>query len=357
VGSALAAAEPLSDHALHLHVGGEDVWWALSGRRLDGDGGWRGVGSDVSEVRERERELLRLTDQDTVTGLANRHQFHRRLALYLGGGGPISPCTVLLLDLDCFKQVNDSLGHAAGDHLLAAVGERLRDSLASRRGSGDLVARLGADEFAVLLRGELSPESTQRLGKQLRSALRVPVAIAGHEIDVRVSIGAACAPRHAQAPDPLLRAADLALFAAKAAGRDRLVLYEPALQKEAQDRLALLADLRLALDAGQLEMHYQPQIELASGRLLGFEALMRWRHPVRGLVRPSSSRWPKTAASSSPSVPGPCSWPAATPRDGQAPCVWRSMSRPCSSSAARSSCMCWKRWNAVACPRTGWRSS
>ncbi|KQV52762.1 hypothetical protein ASC95_08060 [Pelomonas sp. Root1217] len=287
LGDALLATEPLGDHALHLRVGGQDVWWTLSGRRLEGDGGWRGVGSDISEVRERERELLRLTDQDTVTGLANRHQFHRRLALYLGGGGPISPCTVLLLDLDCFKQVNDSLGHAAGDHLLAAVGERLRDSLAARRGNGDLVARLGADEFAVLLRGELSPEAMQRLGKQLRSALRVPVAIDGNEIDVRVSIGAACAPRHAQAVDPLLRAADLALFAAKAAGRDRLVLYEPALQQAAQDRLALLADLRLALDAGQLEMHYQPQIELATGKLRGFEALMRWRHPVRGLVPPA----------------------------------------------------------------------
>jgi diguanylate cyclase (GGDEF)-like protein/PAS domain S-box-containing protein len=287
LGDALLTSEPLRDHALHLRIDGEDVWWALSGRRLEGDGGWRGVGSDVSEVRERERELLRLTDQDTVTGLANRHQFHRRLALYLGGGGPIAPCTVLLLDLDCFKQVNDSLGHAAGDHLLAAVGERLRDSLAARRGNGDLVARLAADEFAILLRGELSPEATQRLGKQLRSALRVPVSIAGHEIDVRASIGAACAPRHAQAPDPLLRAADLALFAAKAAGRDRLVLYEPALQQEAQDRLALLADLRQALDAGQLEMHYQPQIELASGKLLGFEALMRWRHPTRGLVPPA----------------------------------------------------------------------
>lgn len=137
LGDALLRAEPLRDHTLHLRIAGEDVWWALSGRRLEGDGGWRGVGSDVSEVRERERELLRLTDQDPITGLANRHQFHRRLALYLGGGGPISPCTVLLLDLDCFKQVNDSLGHAAGDHLLAAVGERLRDSLAARRGSGD----------------------------------------------------------------------------------------------------------------------------------------------------------------------------------------------------------------------------
>jgi diguanylate cyclase (GGDEF)-like protein/PAS domain S-box-containing protein len=286
LGQALARAEPLRDHDLHLRLAGKDAWWSLSGRRLDG-GGWRGVGSDVSEVRERERELLRMANHDAVTGLANRHQFHRRLALYLGGGGPVSPCTVLLLDLDCFKQVNDSLGHAAGDHLLAAVGERLRDSLAARRGSGDLVARLGADEFALLLRGELSAEAIQRLGKQLRTALRVPVAIDGHEIDVRASIGAASAPRHAQAPEPLLRAADLALFAAKAAGRDRLLLYEPALRQEAEDRLALLADLRGALDAGQLEMHYQPQIDLASGKVSGFEALMRWRHPTRGLVPPA----------------------------------------------------------------------
>ena len=284
---ALETAEQLREHDLHLRIAGESAWWSLSGRRLDGDGGWRGVGSDVSVVRERERELLRLANQDPVTRLANRHQFHRRLALYLGGGGPVSPCTVLLLDLDCFKQVNDSLGHTAGDHLLAAVGERLSESLAARRGSGDLVARLGADEFALLLRGELSPEAIQRLGKQLRSALRVPVPIDGHEIDVRVSIGAACAPRHAQTPDALVRAADLALFAAKAGGHDRLVLFEPALQQEAQERITLLAALRGALDAGQLEMHYQPQIELASGRLLGFEALMRWRHPSRGLVPPA----------------------------------------------------------------------
>lgn len=286
LGHALSTAEPLRHHDLHLQVDGADVWWSLSGSPLDGDG-LRGVGTDVSEVRERERELLRMADQDAVTGLANRHQFQRRLALLLGGGGPVAPSTVLLLDLDCFKQVNDTLGHAAGDHLLATVGERLAESLAARRGTGDLVARLGADEFAVILRGELTPEEIHRLGKQLRSALRVPVIIDGHEIDVRASIGAACAPRHAQAPDPLLRAADLALQAAKAAGRDRLTLYEPALQNEAQDRLALLADLRQALDTGQLEMHYQPQIELASGQLLGFEALMRWRHPQRGLVPPS----------------------------------------------------------------------
>jgi diguanylate cyclase (GGDEF)-like protein len=286
LGNALAAAEPLIDHDLHLRLNGQDVWWSLRGRALD-SGGWRGVGSDVTEVREHERELLRMANQDPVTGLANRHQFQRRLALHVGGGGPISPCTVLLLDLDCFKQVNDNLGHAAGDHLLAAVGERLRESLAARRGAGDLVARLGADEFALLLRGELSAESIQRLGKQLRSALRVPVSIAGHEIEVHASIGAACAPRHAQSPDPLLRAADLALFAAKAGGRDRLVLFDPALQQEAQERKRLLADLRGALDASQLEMHYQPQIELASGQLLGFEALMRWRHPTRGLVPPA----------------------------------------------------------------------
>ncbi len=286
LGQALATAEQLREHDLHLQLAGESVWWSLSGRRLE-DGGWRGVGSDVSLVRERERELLRLGNQDAVTGLANRHQFQRRLALYLGGGGPVSPCTVLLLDLDCFKQVNDSLGHAAGDHLLAAVGERLAESLAARRGNGDLVARLGADEFALLLRGELSVEATQRLGKQLRSALRVPVLLDGREIDVRASIGAASAPRHAQTPDALLRAADLALYAAKGAGRDRLVLFDPALQQEAQERQALVADLRQALDAGQLEMHYQPQIELDSGRLQGFEALMRWRHPTRGLVAPA----------------------------------------------------------------------
>jgi diguanylate cyclase (GGDEF)-like protein len=283
---ALGAAEPLRDHDLRLQLHGEAVWWSLNGNRLEG-AGWRGVCSDVTQARERERELMRVADQDAVTGLANRHQFQRRLALLLGGGGPVSPCTVLLLDLDCFKQVNDTLGHAAGDHLLATVGERLAESLAARRGSGDLVARLGADEFAVLLRDELSPEAIHRLGKQLRSALRVPVHIDGHEIDVRASIGAACAPRHAQAPDALMRAADLALQAAKAAGRDRLVPYEPALQQEAQDRLSLLADLRQALDSGELEMHYQPQIELASGQLIGFEALMRWRHPTRGLVPPS----------------------------------------------------------------------
>ncbi|MDR7333497.1 EAL domain-containing protein [Roseateles asaccharophilus] len=286
LGSALMGSAPLRDHDLRLRLHGTDVWWSLSARRLAGRAGWRGVGSDVTVVRDRERELQRISNQDTVTGLANRHQFHRQLAAHLQGDAA-SPCTVLLLDLDCFKQVNDSLGHAAGDQLLAAVGERLRDSLAARRGNGDLVARLGADEFALLLRGELSPEALQRLGKQLRTALRVPVTLGNHEVDVRASIGAALAPRHAQAPDPLLRAADLALFAAKAAGRDRLVLYEPTLQHEAQDRVALLADLRLALDAGQLEMHYQPQIDLARGRVLGFEALMRWRHPTRGLVPPA----------------------------------------------------------------------
>ena len=266
---------------------GQLSWWSLSGRRLREGAGWRGVGRDVTVLRQREQALQSLATVDQLTGLANRHQFRQKLEGYFDTttGGP---CTLLLLDLDNFKQVNDALGHGAGDQLLAEVGLRLRESVSARRGAGDLMARLGGDEFALILRGELDATAIQRMAKQLRSALAVPVTIDEHTLELRASLGSASAPAHAGSAEELIRAADLALYAAKADGRGKLRDFVPLMRELAAERSTLLAELRRAVDADQLELHYQPQIDLRSGRLRGFEALVRWRHPVRGLVPPAT---------------------------------------------------------------------
>ncbi len=275
------------DLDVQVNVGGRHYWWCLRGRRLDGRTGWRGMASDVTELREREQALQRLASVDALTGLANRDQFRRRLALHLSGDASQEPCTLVLLNLAGFKQINDSLGHAAGDQLLTIVAERLRESVLARRGPDDLIARLGADEFGLVLRGELEPSSIQRLVKQLRSALAVPVTLEQHQLDIAASYGAARAPSDATSPEQLLRAADLALHAAKTDGRNRLRAFEPALLRQASERAALLSELRRAIETEQFELHYQPQIDLSLGTLRGFEALLRWRHPERGLVSPA----------------------------------------------------------------------
>ncbi|WP_367846689.1 putative bifunctional diguanylate cyclase/phosphodiesterase [Rhodoferax sp. WC2427] len=282
----LAQQQPFRGILVPARVGGQLQWWSLTAKPLhDSAGrwqGWRGVGSDVTATRQRELEMARLAHIDTLTGLANRYQFGKRLADYFAPALTGGACTLLLLDLDNFKTVNDSLGHAVGDQLLQTVALRLQavaDPLA-------LLARLGGDEFAVLVPGLLERAQAERLGSQLQAALAQPWVADGHRIAVQASIGVGFAPTDADTAEQLLKVCDMALYAAKAAGRHRLRFFEPALALHAQQHLALLSDLGLALQRGEFVLHYQPQADLASGALLGFEALVRWQHPLRGLVSP-----------------------------------------------------------------------
>ena len=189
---------------------------------------------------------------------------------------------VLCLDLDRFKPVNDTLGHPVGDALLRAVAARL---LACVR-EGDTAARLGGDEFAVLQAGAGQPEAAGALARRLVEALSAPYEVLGHQVVVGASVGVALAPGDGRDPDELLKRADMALYRAKADGRGTFRSFEPGMDARLQARRLLELDLRKALAAGELELHYQPLVDLRTGAVSALEALLRWRHPARGLVPP-----------------------------------------------------------------------
>jgi diguanylate cyclase (GGDEF)-like protein/PAS domain S-box-containing protein len=238
---------------------------------------------DVTERRALERELEHQAFHDRLTGLANRALFRDRLEHALARRNRNQhPVAVLLLDLDDFKVVNDSLGHAAGDRLLVMVAERLRGHLRV----SDTTARLGGDEFAVLLDDPAAADEAMRVAERLIEVLAAPYQLDGRELFVRASIGVALAAATGQPADELLRDADMAMYAAKAQSRGGYQVFQPALHEAAVGRLALEADLQRGIEEGQFALHYQPILELASGRLVGLEALLRWHHPERGWVAP-----------------------------------------------------------------------
>ncbi|SFK98518.1 putative bifunctional diguanylate cyclase/phosphodiesterase [Geodermatophilus ruber] len=218
--------------------------------------------------------------RDQLTGLANLTQVIERAGRLLRRDD--RPVSVLLLDLDDFRDVNDSRGHAVGDRLLVAVGRRLRGCVRP----GDEVARLGGDEFALLVDG--GPDVARAVGERILRTLADPIAVDGRALVVHVSIGLADSTSVPdRAADTLLRNADLAMYIAKARGKNRLVLYADGMAQAAQEKIVLLEDLAGATSAGQFEVHYQPTIDLSSGTTTGYEALLRWHHPTRGLVLPA----------------------------------------------------------------------
>ena len=219
---------------------------------------------------------------DALTGLPNREDLTRSLreALRRGdrGGHHVG---VLIVGLDRFKEVNDTLGHRRGDLVLREAGQRL----AALARPGDVVARLGGDEFALLLSPVDGPEGCGRVAERVIAALREPVSIRGLELDIGASVGLACHPEHGRSVDALLRHADVALDKAKTWRRD-WVAFEHGFDEHSLQRLALVSELRRAIDENELELHFQPQIELDGGAVRGVEALVRWRHPERGLLAP-----------------------------------------------------------------------
>ena len=190
---------------------------------------------------------------------------------------------ILYIDIDEFKRINDTLGHLIGDEFLKGVAERLRQSV----GPEDFIARLGGDEFAILQHGIASAEDVHALVARIYQALRTPFDCHGHQLSSDASIGIAIAPRDGSDLFDLLKNADLAMYAAKAAGRRTYRFFDPAMEQQANHRRELEADLRAALAQGAFELHYQPQVDLRSDRVTGCEALLRWRHPVRGMVSPA----------------------------------------------------------------------
>jgi len=279
--------QPFRDMELPVTIGHQLHWWSLTAKPLlDERGraaGWRGVGSDITLTRRNRDELARLANFDALTGLANRHRFSSELSkLAANPQTPGRPCALLFLDLDNFKNINDSLGHGVGDQLLREVGSRLKSCVAE----GDLLARLGGDEFALLSWRYASHDEAAALAERLVVLLSEPCQLDDAMVEVRASMGVALAPRDGRDPQSLLQCADLALYAAKAAGRNTYRFFESQMAEYARARVRLQHELGQALTAQQFTLFFQPQMRLDTGEVIGFEALVRWQHSERGLIGP-----------------------------------------------------------------------
>ncbi len=240
---------------------------------------------DVTPAAEREASLLAAIHRDTLTGIGNRALFEKKLdsvmASVLEGQAPNA--FVLFMDLDRFKVVNDTLGHAAGDHLLRLVSERLQSALRP----SDTLARMGGDEFAILLESPIERDGAAKLAVRLIDLIQRTYLVEGQVVHVGASIGIAAAPQDASSGEQLLKNADLALYCSKAAGRGVLHFFEPSMRAKAEQRRALELELRKALVLRQFELHYQPQIDVHTSKTTGLEALLRWRHPQKGVLQPA----------------------------------------------------------------------
>jgi diguanylate cyclase (GGDEF)-like protein/PAS domain S-box-containing protein len=262
------------------HVDGRWRWVELVGTNLMHDPDVRGIVlncRDVTDRRTLEEQLRHQAFHDPLTNLANRPLLVDRIEHELEARPMESPATtaVLLLDLDDFKTVNDSLGHTAGDELLAAVADRLRATLRGR----DTAARIGGDEFGILVRtGERA--EVEAIAERILAAVREPIDLGDHHLTVAASMGIVFADGRATTADELLRSADVAMYMAKARGKGRSVVFEPSMHDAAVRRLLLKADLEHGLEAGQFHLLYQPIVDLASGTPIGLEALLRWDHPA-----------------------------------------------------------------------------
>ena len=239
--------------------------------------------SDITALKQAEEQLRHMALHDVLTGLPNR----RLLAESLEGALARAQrhghrLALLFLDLDRFKLVNDTLGHAAGDELLGEVARRLRAAVRQE----DLIARLGGDEFTVVLEELQHPDNAAHLARKLIEAVARPMQLCGRELTPSTSVGIAIYPDDARSAADLSKAADAAMYRAKQRGRHTFEFYTPDITAEAMERLAIENDLRRALARGELLLYFQPQVALRSGRILGFEALLRWNHPERGLLLP-----------------------------------------------------------------------
>jgi diguanylate cyclase (GGDEF)-like protein/PAS domain S-box-containing protein len=241
------------------------------------------ISRDLSEARRFEEHLRHHATHDELTGLPNRTLLMDRLEIALARTVRLdSGVAVLCCDVDRFTVINDGLGAGGGDELLQEVARRLDHSVRP----GDTVARFGGDEFVLLCSDLSSPRDAVVLSERVRDAVREPIVIGGNELVVTMSIGIAYDEHGDNAPDVLVRDADAAMYRAKALGRDRAEVFDDALREQALDRLDTEAGLRRAVDEGRLVVHYQPIIDLRDDRVSGFEALMRWDHPERGLLSP-----------------------------------------------------------------------
>ena len=268
----------------HLKADGTEIEIVAFGRRVafEGHDGYLVAVVDVTERRKAEARIAYMAHHDALTGLPNREAYQQRMQSLLELRGD-SYVAVLCVDLDLFKNVNDAFGHPIGDRLLQMVAERLRQQTSGR----NLAVRLGGDEFVIVLAQIASPNEASDVATALIERLSVPYTIDGLDVVIGASIGIALSPSDGGTADELLRNADMALDRAKDSGGNCHHFFEPEMDRLAQRRRDLEIDLRRAFACGQFELHYQPLIGLAEGRIAGFEALLRWRHPERGMISPA----------------------------------------------------------------------
>ena len=284
----LKRRESFRDLRLPVQIGGEDRWWDMAASpRFDDHGefyGFRGVGSDVTEQRASADKINRMARFDTLTGLPNRLMVNETLVKAMADadrwGGRYA---FMMLDLDRFKTVNDTLGHPVGDRLLGRVSERIHQLM----GVNETCGRLGGDEFAVVVRDANDPAAVEHLAERIIASLSRPYEIDAHTLHIGASIGLAMGPRDGRTADMLIRSADLALYRAKDAGRGVFRRYEPELHVQAEERRVLEMALRNAIENGEMHLVYQPIVATDSEMPCGFEALLRWTSPEFGSVSPT----------------------------------------------------------------------
>ena len=283
---AIAERSPFRDLVVPVTVNGEERFWSLSGKPiLDKHGrfaGYHGVGSDITSQRRQQEQIVFLARHDSLTKLPNRVLFSETLHEACEHCDKTG-IALLCLDLDNFKIVNDTLGHATGDALLVAVAERLRGCIREF----DMATRLGGDEFATILVTD-KPEEALAVANRIVERMARPFHFDGQMMQIGISIGVAMAPRDGKTPGKLMKNADLALYRAKAEGRGTVRFYDPAMDERVRERRTLQSALHRALAQKELRLEYQPVIDLATRRIAGAEALIRWQHPERGLLPPAA---------------------------------------------------------------------
>ena len=280
----LDARTPIYNREIGVRIGGQEHFWNMICEPvIDSDGrfqGYRGIGSDVTNAKRAQREIAFLARHDVLTGLPNRRMFGELLQTACANAAS-RPFTLMCVDLDRFKDVNDRFGHPGGDALLVVVAQRLRDSIRHE----DAVARLGGDEFAVIL-NTVDPNEVGAVTRRILEAVALPLHVQGARLEIAASIGTARAPHDSDNATTLRLDADLALYAAKNAGRGVSRAFTRAMADELADRQAIESELRRAIAVGELYLEYQPIISLRGGALHGAEALVRWAHPTRGRIGP-----------------------------------------------------------------------
>ncbi|MGB3752924.1 MAG: EAL domain-containing protein [Parerythrobacter sp.] len=283
----MSSRSSFQELGVKANIKGEERWWSVSGRpAYDSFGnflGFRGSGTDLTEKKRNEESVQRLAQYDSLTSLANRFQMLQLLDKILSA--PMESqreCSVMLLDLDRFKQVNDTLGHPAGDALLQQVAKRLERTVDTQ----GRVGRLGGDEFEVIVPGRWKQDDLARLAQDIINSLSQPYSVDGHRVTIGASLGIAIAPDNGTDSEHVIRNADLALYAAKDGGRGRYHFFSLDLHSVAEQKAVMEDDLRDAVANKAFQLFYQPIVAAKGNRIIGFEALLRWEHPEKGWVSP-----------------------------------------------------------------------